>query len=227
MEDDRDNERKLREERLIASMEEQLYKVPKKMIPVPASSSSPRPRQAANPESERLEKRRSESIPRPFQPDLSLLRQTPEPLRTYSPELSVLKNDLSYFVQPQPPVVSTASWDSLLMDHNNRPLDRQPYSSSLENLDPSAKEFLVDAGVILDNTNNALTSASSMPNLNAASNQATVRPTSSLVNLEGEFSKYLISNAEMEQYEAEYKRCASVIANTNSSSEVILSYLKS
>ena len=36
---------------------------------------------------------------------------------------------------------------------------------------------------------------------------------SSLSNLEGEFSKYLISNAEMEQYEAEYKRCASIIAN--------------
>ena len=31
--------------------------------------------------------------------------------------------------------------------------------------------------------------------------------------MEGEFSKYLISNAEMEQYEAEYKRCASIIAN--------------
>ncbi len=35
----------------------------------------------------------------------------------------------------------------------------------------------------------------------------------SLTNLEGEFSKYLISNAEMEQYEAEYQRCASIIAN--------------
>jgi len=28
--------------------------------------------------------------------------------------------------------------------------NRCPYSSSLENLDPSAKEFLVDAGVLLE-----------------------------------------------------------------------------
>ena len=42
----------------------------------------------------------------------------------------------------------------------------------------------------------------------------------SLTNLEGEFSKYLISNAEMEQYEQEYKRCESIISIGGSSQEV-------
>ena len=125
-------------------------------------------------------KRRSESLPpplaRPIQPDLSLLAtQTPEPSRTYSPELSVLKNDKSTnFFDFNPQALAAASWESLL-DANKPPEKPQsvmghhpvhhPYSTSLDNLDP--KEFLVDAGIVLDqNTHqNTLVTASSMPNL--------------------------------------------------------------
>jgi hypothetical protein len=46
-----------------------------------------------------------------------------------------------------------------------RSFSQQPYSSSLENLDPSAKEFLVDAGVILDKSAIQTKVSSSMPNL--------------------------------------------------------------
>lgn len=231
LEEDRDNERKLREERLIASMEEQLYKIhsvqssPSKklsQVPLPNSnrpSSQGRLLPSTNLDShESIAKRRSESMPpplaRPLHSDLSSLA-TPEPSRTYSPELSVLKNDgtknfFDFSLQPGPN--TTLSWDSLL--EQNKQLDKQqPYSSSLENLDPSAKEFLVDAGVILDNSSNALTSASSMPNLANSNGFQPLKGTASMSNLEGEFSKYLISNAEMEEYEAEYKRCASIIAN--------------
>ncbi len=42
-------------------------------------------------------------------------------------------------------------------------------------------------------------------------------------NLEGEFSKYLISNEEMEQYEAEYQRCANALASGNSDPASLLS----
>ncbi len=191
VEDDRDNERKLREERLIASMEEQLYKIhsvqsspSKKMSQVPLPNSHRQhgqrllPTTNNDPASEQsLNKRRSESMPpplsRPLQPDLSsLAHQTPEPLRTYSPELSVLKNDKSNFFDfshqaqfqsgfQQQPVGNqfTMSWDTLtqqqqnqqqqLMQNQQHQLPQHPYSSSLENLDPSAKEFLVDAGVLL------------------------------------------------------------------------------
>ena len=245
-EDDRDNERKLREERLIASMEEQLFKIhtttsqssPSKrsslsQVPLPSMASSTSPRQRLLP-SDATVKRQQPA--RPLQPDLSsLARQTPEPSRTYSPELSVLKNDKNCFFDfsqpsqtneqfgPHNPHMAQMNWQDSSSSGNGglcQPLSspKQPYSSSLENLDPSAKEFLVDAGVILDNSNSPLTSASSMPNLaaNPPSSPAAFHQnpiSSSLSNLEGEFSKYLISNAEMEQYEAEYKRCASIIAN--------------
>ena len=115
----------------------------------------------------------------------SLARQTPEPSRTYSPELSVLKNDKNCFFdfsqtsstannhtnQPSPqPLNQMMTWPDPVMGSSGLsqpPSPKQPYSSSLENLDPSAKEFLVDAGVILDNSNSPLSSATSMPNLAA------------------------------------------------------------
>ena len=94
---------------------------------------------------------------------------------SYSPELSVLKNDKSNFFDFNPQALAAASWESLL-DANkppekphNGPMGFQPgvhpYSQSLDNLDP--KEFLVDAGIVLDqNTHqNTLVTASSMPNL--------------------------------------------------------------
>ena len=64
----------------------------------------------------------------------------------------------------------TSPWPDPVMGSSGLsqpPSPKQPYSSSLENLDPSAKEFLVDAGVILDNSNSPLSSATSMPNLAA------------------------------------------------------------
>ena len=256
LEEDRDNERKLREERLIVSMEDQLYKIhsvqssPNKSskssaVPIPtfapAGGSSPRNRLY---HSDLDRKSIPTSLPQPpmrqqpLPPDLSsLAHQTPEPSRTYSPELSVLKNDFQFDFSNQPvnqPIQNIAtstqqlpsqSWEAFLAQDNANKVAssvKQPYSSSLENLDPSAKEFLVDAGVILDNSSQVLTSASSMPNLaatNSAANNTMVSSANSATNLstttnlEGEFSKYLISNAEMEQYEAEYKRCASIIAN--------------
>ena len=262
-EEDRDNERKLNEEKLIASMEEQLYKIhsvqssPSRKIsqvPIPSSQKhrvSPNtstigndiniPSTSSNGEAI---KRRNESIQpppplsRPLQPDLSLLaHQTPEPSRTYSPELSVLKNDKSNFFDFNPHQVAAASWESLL-DANKppeKPVQQHPYSNSLENLDP--KEFLVDAGIVLDQNaafTTTLTSASSMPNLSAMNvmqqqqqplfqpNQLKNNNSGSLTNLEGEFSKYLISNAEMEQYEAEYKRCESIIASGSQEQQPIM-----
>ena len=241
-EEDRDNDRKLNEEKLIASMEEQLYKIHsvqsspnRKISQVPVPSLKQRLPTTSNNNDAIMTngdviKRRNESIPppltRPIQPDLSLLaHQTPEPSRTYSPELSVLKNDKSNFFDFNPHHVAAASWESLL--DANKPPEKpvHPYSSSLENLDP--KEFLVDAGIVLDQNTNTLTSAASMPNLavTVAQQQSfpNLKGTSSLTNLEGEFSKYLISNAEMEQYEQEYKRCESiVIANGSQEQQPIL-----
>ena len=113
-----------------------------------------------------------------------------------------------------------------------REFSQQPYSSSLENLDPSAKEFMVDAGVVLDKSSIINTVSSSMPNLSrmngfVSGNSDPARSGESdgseqtgadgkKGNLEGEFSKYLISNEEMEQYEAEYQRCANALASGNS-----------
>jgi hypothetical protein len=113
---------------------------------------------------------------------------------------------------------------------SSRNFSQQPYSSSLENLDPSAKEFLVDAGVTLDKSSILSTVSSSMPNLSKingflASRSESARGGNDSAdsggegkkgNLEGEFSKYLISNEEMEQYEAEYQRCANALASGNS-----------
>ena len=42
------------------------------------------------------------------------------------------------------------------------------------------------------------------------------------VNLEGDFAKYLISNEEMEQYEAEYQRCANALAAGNSNPDALM-----
>ena len=109
---------------------------------------------------------------------------------------------------------------------------QQPYSSSLENLDPSAKEFLVDAGVILDKSRFISTVSSSMPNLSKinkflgqseSGRSSEAGQEGKKGNLEGEFSKYLISNEEMEQYEAEYQRCANALASGNSDPASLLS----
>ena len=85
-----------------------------------------------------------------------------------------------------------------------------PYSSSLENLDPSTQEFMVDAGIKLPTTTGHMTSAASMPNLTSIGKvkDQIVRSNSIPDNsaIEGELAKYLISNEEMEHYEAEYHK---------------------
>ena len=104
-----------------------------------------------------------------------------------------------------------------------------PYSASLENLDPSTQEFLVDAGIKLPSM---MTSAASLPNLSSigrggsgsGSSSArepivrslTIPENSSHTPEESELSKYLISNKEMEQYEAEYHRAAAAAAGEDS-----------
>ncbi len=47
----------------------------------------------------------------------------------------------------------------------SRDFNHHPYSVSLDNLDPSAKEFLVDAGILLDKSSILTNVSSSMPNL--------------------------------------------------------------
>ena len=134
------------------------------------------------------------------------------------------KNNLLLFSDKRE-YTRTSNW-------TQRDFSQQPYSSSLENLDPSAKEFMVDAGVVLDKSSIINTVSSSMPNLSKingyiAGNSDPGRsgesegseqlgPDGKKGNLEGEFSKYLISNEEMEQYEAEYQRCANALASGNS-----------
>ena len=124
-------------------------------------------------------RKRSESLPPPnagsggrgtnrgtgsLLPSLSSLLNPPEPSRTYSPELSVLKN-------------GRGSGGHGHQGPRCFPEKIHPFSASLENLDPSAKEFLVDAGVLLESIKapkftsafspftSAISSATSMPNL--------------------------------------------------------------
>ena len=91
-----------------------------------------------------------------------------------------------------------------------RPSPATPYSASLENLDPSGQEFLVDAGIKLP----TMTSAASLPNLTelgrtgGAGQQLSITRSSSIpdtAGMEGELARFLISNEEMEAYEAEYR----------------------
>ena len=223
IEEDKDNDRKLKEERLIESMEEQLYKIrsvnssPSKQstpsetnktsIPSPQNSPNKNNKRAIG---ERMKqnhvspevpsafsiRRRSESLPPPMKryvevssaehqlrkiPYPSFASEKSEPSRTYSHELSAIKKPEDDFSLKS----SNFSNGNYAMKNDvfsNQLKKGQPYSSSLENLDPSAKEFLVDAGVILDNmgplsravaTNDAnfiLPSGTSLPNLSKTEN---------------------------------------------------------
>ena len=225
LEEDKDNERKLKEERLIESMEDQLYKVRSvnsspskqhspteaKKSSIPSPLSSPSKHNSKRERDEEIKKRvsisvassslasirrRSESLPPQLKkgteihdessfskmPYNSYSSQISDPSGMYSHELSAIKPEL----RSSEELFKVPSFNT----DENKPtfgggIKRdQPYSSSLENLDPSAKEFLVDAGIILNNvspsTGNSkiedsamLPSATSLPNISKIDNYQT------------------------------------------------------
>ncbi|TRY77320.1 hypothetical protein TCAL_11644 [Tigriopus californicus] len=272
---DRENDRKLREERLIYSMEEQMNKI----YSVEASPNHKRSPSRIGEDNNGSQyssshgrwadltdsRRRSESLP----PNLSrttgnrteILRletnegkhlvgkgrfDSPEPSQTYSPDVSlsfrdpvsavmpsvnrvanpwVSKSAMSSGMSTTTSITSGSAGSSLIpqssLDQNGSTGIPAAYSMSLENLDPSAKEFLVDAGVTLETTN-LLSSASSLPNLTKIDQNGIHGDILSKSNsqgsalhkpLEGEFSKFMISSEEMMKYEAEYKKASMEIAN--------------
>lgn len=271
---DRENERKLREERLIYSMEEQMNKI----YSVEASPNHKRSPSRIGEDNHGSQyssshsrwadltdsRRRSESLP----PNLSraggngaeTLRletndgkysvtkgrfDSPEPSQTYSPDVSLSFRDPVSAVIPSANRVPnpwesksdmgsgmgattsiTSGTDGSLipkrsLDQNGSTGIPAAYSMSLENLDPSAKEFLVDAGVTLETTN-LLSAASSLPNLTKLDQTGLNGDILSKSNsqgsvlhkpLEGEFSKFMISSEEMMKYEAEYKKASMEIAS--------------
>ena len=192
IEEDKDNDRKLKEERLIESMEEQLYKI-RSVNSSPSKQSTPSetnkthipsPQNSPNKNNKRVIgerikqnhvsaevpsassiRRRSESLPPPMKryvevssaehqlrkiPYPSFTSEKSEPSRTYSHELSAIKKPEDDF-SLKSSYFSNGNYAMKSDVFSNELKKGQPYSSSLENLDPSAKEFLVDAGVILDN----------------------------------------------------------------------------
>ncbi len=291
--EDREDERKLKEERLIASMEEQMGKIaaaaasnsvensPTKrhLVPPPSSSSSPRQRsdlhQYLSDVSSEMRRTRSESLPPSIGGGVDGGRREGNLPSVLNGVATAATSRASRFGSPVPPpppsrapfsasdltsILSSPVWKSSEYKSDRLPPPppshlppRPPYSSSLENLDPSAKEFLVDAGVTLD-----ATSFSSMPNLSNVSSTTTAaalaasgstsstqltglssramsvdavfpqsqqpapssalltqipRPTSSSAgSLSGDFSKFLISNEEMERYEAEYQKASEEVS---------------
>ena len=225
IEEDKDNDRKLKEERLIESMEDQLYKVRSvssspckqqspaevKKSSIPSPLSSPSKQNNKRERDEEIKKRvslsvassslanirrRSESLPPqlkkgldgkdepPFNkmPYNSYSSQISDPSGMYSNELPNMKPELRSSVElfrvPSFGKDDNKSYEGEIMGGIKRD---QPYSSSLENLDPSAKEFLVDAGIILNNVSpsntiaktddhSMLPSATSLPNISKIDN---------------------------------------------------------
>ena len=205
--DDMVDDRKLREERLIANMEEQIKQVQgAKFEQLIAPSAIPsRLRSLA------LDRKRSESLP----PALSRTENSPKP-RYSSPEPQRLVSSISPRVDCEPSKPPSYSQDIWHRDRDQfeekeyKPKTSlaasAPFSSSLENLD--TQEFLVDAGI-------KLPSAASMPNLTSVGKMKDQIIRSNSIpdnsNIDGELAKYLISNEEMEHYEAEYHKAAQEI----------------
>ena len=208
-EEDVVDDRKLREERLIANMEEQIKQVQgAKLEQLIAPSAIPsRLRSLA------LDRKRSESLP----PAGSRAEAAAKP-RYSSPEPQRLVSALPGHAADSEPSKLTYSQDIWQRDETfeekdfkpktslTSPAAAAPFSSSLENLD--TQEFLVDAGI-------KLPSAASMPNLTSVGKvkdpiiRSNSIPDNS--NIDGELAKYLISNEEMEHYEAEYHKAAQEI----------------
>jgi len=216
--DERDDDRKLREERLIANMEEQIKQVQgAKFEQLVTPSAIPSRLRSLG-----LDRKRSESLPpalnrsdtannvkqRFNSPEPQrYIEETPKPVApkpTYSQEISQ-RNIWHSEVQSQEKEFKVKSSLST------------PYSSSLENLDPSTQEFLVDAGIKLPTSTGNMTSAASMPNLTSIGKVKDQIVRSNSIpdnsNIDGDLSKYLISNEEMEHYEAEYHKAAQEIQN--------------
>lgn len=198
-EEDRENERKLPEERLIASMEDQLTKM---AAPAAPPQTSPRSIKALV----GSDRKRSESLP-------PLNRATMDDATTALPPAYVAKDEEDGDVEAG--VAEKTGWSGGSASGN--PM-LSPYSSSLENLDPSAREFLVDAGITLDT--NTIMSSTSMPNLTQVDKQENGSPFEEKRSdsVEGEFSKFLISNEEMKRYEEEYQKTISIVSKLPSAS---------
>ena len=200
--DDIADERKLREERLIANMEEQIKQVQgAKFEQLIAPSAIPsRLRTLA------MDRKRSESLP----PALSRTENSPKP-RYSSPEPQKQGSNLAQLdCEPSKPTFSQDLWQRDEPVYEDKEFKSKtsltsatPFSSSLENLD--TQEFLVDAGI-------KLPSAASMPNLTSVGKvkEPIIRSNSipDKSNIDGDMAKFLISNEEMEHYEAEYHKAA-------------------
>ncbi|XP_040574705.1 uncharacterized protein [Lepeophtheirus salmonis] len=148
LEEDRDNDRKLREERLISNMEEQIIKMHNDYI---IDDSKFNYHYSHN----GTIRKRSESVPRDI---LLSPKETERGPPRFPDNLTDKMNNHGLVV------VNRVHHPGNSGGHSP-PDGRDPksafYSASLENLDPSAKEFLVDAGITLDIRKNE-----SMPNLN-------------------------------------------------------------
>ena len=206
VEEERDDDRKLREERLIANMEEQIKQVQgAKFEQLVAPSAIP---------SRLLDRKRSESLPPALsRADLPSLGARP---RYSSPEPQIFGPPELSKQGPPKPSYSQEIAQRNIWQSEAKPEEKEkkqlatPYSSSLENLDPSTQEFLVDAGIKLPTTTGHMTSAASMPNLTSIGKVKDQIVRSNSIpdnsNIDGELAKYLISNEEMEHYEAEYHK---------------------
>ena len=249
-EEDRDDERKLREEKLIANMEEQIKQVQgvrfEQLIAPSAIPSRLRSLGGC------LDRKRSESLPPALDraagsdggdnsqslPAAARVRySSPEPPRcsSFRDLRGSPSSAASFAATAELGRGRSAIWSSSEVEteknYKGRPGSNSslPYSASLENLDPSTQEFLVDAGIKLPSM---MTSAASLPNLSSigrggsgsgssSAREPIVRSlsipeNSSRTPEESELSKYLISNKEMEQYEAEYHRAAAAAAGEDS-----------
>ena len=211
-EEDIVDDRKLREERLIANMEEQIKQVQgAKFEQLMAPSAIPSRLRSLG----AMDRKRSESLP----PALSRAEAGARP-RYSSPEPQPLVTSLSSQGADSDGVpVSKLTYSQDIWPRDTETFERKdfkaktslttgaPFSSSLENLD--TQEFLVDAGI-------KLPSAASMPNLTAVGKMKNGIIRSNSIpdnssggsNVDGELAKYLISNEEMEHYEAEYHKAA-------------------
>jgi len=217
--DERDDDRKLREERLIANMEEQIKQVQgAKFEQLVTPSAIPSRLRSLG-----LDRKRSESLP----PALSRAENSANIKQRYnSPEPQSFVSQENFKPESPKPAYSQEIgqrniWQSEVQSQEKEFKVKSslstPYSSSLENLDPSTQEFLVDAGIKLPTSTGNMTSAASMPNLTSIGKVKDQIVRSNSIpdnsNIDGDISKYLISNEEMEQYEAEYHKAAQEIQN--------------
>ena len=219
VEEERDDDRKLREEKLIANMEEQIKQVQgTKFDQLITPSAIPSRLRSLG-----LDRKRSESLPPALSRGETQLKtrfNSPEP-----PRYSNLEKQYSKPFSPelQRRAIWTSQDDPTEEEYTPRPSLNTPYSSSLENLDPNTQEFMIDAGIKLPTSVGNMSSAASLPNLTSIGRvtEPLVRSNSipDTQSLDGELSKYLISNKEMEQYEAEYIKAAQEVSETTSDSE--------